>query len=57
MAIGKNKKNLPGTSASKGRHKRSRPGRTALEEYTGLNQVKTVQASNANHVMEILQNK
>ena len=54
MAIGKNKKNLPGTSASMVRHKRSKPGRTALEECTGLSQVKPVQASNASHIMEIL---
>jgi hypothetical protein len=32
-------------------------GKTALEECTGLSQVKTVQASNASHDIEILQNR
>jgi hypothetical protein len=52
--IKQEKKILPGTSASNGKYKRSRPGGTALEKCTGLSQVKPVQASNASHIMEIL---
>jgi hypothetical protein len=40
------------------KYKRRRPGRIAQGEYTVLSQKKKpVQASNASHVMEILQNK
>ncbi len=32
IGLHKTRKNLPGTSASNGKHKRSRPGGTALEK-------------------------